>query len=117
MPKYGVLDSGTRRKYLLQLTLNWKGLEIMTTKELETLCNQYRELKRMQEELAAEVDAVADQLKTAMGDAETLIVGSCKLSYKTVTSVRLDSTALKKALPDVAARFSKSTTYRRFSVI
>lgn len=33
-----------------------------------------------------------------------------------MTSARIDTSALKKALPDVAERFIKETTVRRFSV-
>ena len=51
-----------------------------------------------------------------MGDEETLFAGAFKVSWKTFTSSRLDSTALKKALPEIAAQFTKQTTARRFSV-
>ena len=47
---------------------------------------------------------------------EELRAGEYKVTWKAVTSSRLDTTALKKALPDVAARFMKSTTSRRFCV-
>lgn len=33
-----------------------------------------------------------------------------------MTSARIDTSALKKALPDVAERFTRETTVRRFSV-
>jgi len=36
--------------------------------------------------------------------------------YKTVKSSRIDTTALKKAMPELAARFTKETESRRFSV-
>ena len=39
-----------------------------------------------------------------------------RVTYKAVNSTRLDTAALKKALPDVAARFTKETTVRRFCV-
>lgn len=45
---------------------------------------------------------------------ETLSGHDWKISWKPVTSSRLDSKALKAALPEVAARFSKETTTRRF---
>jgi predicted phage-related endonuclease len=47
---------------------------------------------------------------------DTLLGMDWKVTYKTVTSSRIDTTALKKALPDVAERFSKTTTTRRFTV-
>ena len=39
-----------------------------------------------------------------------------KVTYKAVTSSRLDTNALKKALPDLAQQFTKTTTARRFCI-
>ena len=36
------------------------------------------------------------------------------MTWKPVTSSRMDTAALKKALPEIAERFIKSTTNRRF---
>ena len=47
-------------------------------------------------------------------ELETLTGADWKITWKTVTSNRLDTTALKKALPDVAAQYTKTTTCRRF---
>ena len=74
------------------------------------------ELRRMSEELQAEIDALQEAVKDFMGSEESMIAGAFKVSYKSVTSSRLDSSALKRELPDVAARFTKQTTIRRFTV-
>ncbi len=50
---------------------------------------------------------------TAQG-VDTLTGTDWKATWKAVTSSRLDSTALKKELPEIAARFVKQTTARRF---
>ena len=39
-----------------------------------------------------------------------------KVTYKAVTSSRIDTSALKKALPDLAQQFTKTTTARRFCI-
>ena len=49
-------------------------------------------------------------------DEELLTAGAYKVSWKTFTSSRVDTTALKKALPEVAAAYTKTTTGRRFSI-
>ena len=49
-------------------------------------------------------------------DADTLTGADYKITWKTVTSSRFDSTAFKKAMPELAERFTKSTTSRRFTV-
>ena len=74
------------------------------------------ELRRMAEELRTEIDALQEAVKDFMGSEESMIAGAFKVSYKSVTSSRLDSSALKRELPDIAARFMKQTTTRRFTV-
>lgn len=51
-----------------------------------------------------------------MGASESMTAGEYKITWKNVTSARIDTSALKKALPDVAERFTKETIVRRFSV-
>lgn len=90
----------------------------MTIKELEAKVLEIKELERMSEELAAEIDAAKDEIKSVM-DAEnidSMTVGAFKISWKMVTSCRFDTTAFKKALPEVAARFMKESSARRFVI-
>ena len=85
---------------------------------MDTKIKEICELKRMQEELAAALDALVDEVKRYM-DAEgvdTISGTDWKVTYKAATSSRIDTSALKKARPDVVERFSKTTTTRRFCV-
>ena len=88
----------------------------MSNPNLTPKITELMELKRMREELDAEIAAAEDEIKAAMGDEDTLLAGPFKVTWKTITSSRLDSTALKKALPEIAAQFMKQTTTRRFSI-
>ena len=88
----------------------------MSNPNLTPKITELMELKRMRDELDAEIQAAEDEIKQAMGDDDTLLAGPFKVTWKTVTSSRLDSAALKKALPEIAARFTKTTTTRRFTV-
>lgn len=90
----------------------------MSTNEMEIKVKELRELRRMADELAAEIDSIQDSIKAHM-DAEGMdtITGSdWKVTYKAVTSSRLDTAALKKSLPELAAQFTRQTTTRRFCV-
>lgn len=90
----------------------------MSTNEMETKVNEIRELRRMAEELAAEISALEDAIKahmTASGSDE-INGATFKITWKEVTSSRLDSKALKAAAPDLWDRFSKTTTSRRFVI-
>lgn len=84
--------------------------------ELATLCREYRELQRMGEEIAAEMDALKDRIRAAMGENDTMTAGEYKITNKAVSSSRIDSVALKKALPEIAAQFTKTTVSRRFVI-
>jgi predicted phage-related endonuclease len=88
----------------------------MSDNSMEAKVKELMELKRMKEELDAEIATAEDEIKARMGDEETLLAGAFKVSWKTFTSSRVDTTALKKALPEVAAAYTKTTTGRRFSI-
>lgn len=90
----------------------------MSINEMDSKIKELRELRRMADELAGEIESITDSIKTHM-DAEgvdTISGTDWKVTYKAVTSSRIDTSALKKALPDVVERFSKATTTRRFCV-
>ena len=88
----------------------------MSTAELTALCTQYKELQRLKEEITAEMETISDTIKTAMGTTEKLVAGQYKILYTTVNGSRLDTTKLKKALPEIAAAFTVSTSSRRFTI-
>ena len=80
---------------------------------------ELRELKRLAEELQAEIGGLQDAIKAEMTTqgVDTLTGADWKVTWKPVTSTCLDTVALKKALPDVAQRFTKTTIARRFCVV
>ena len=88
----------------------------MSNPTLESTIHEILDLKRMREELDATITALEDSVKAVMGDEELLTAGAYKVSWKTFTSSRVDTTALKKELPQIAAQFTKQTTARRFSI-
>lgn len=87
----------------------------MTT--FEEKVNAYRENKRLLEELEAMNDAVKAEIIAMMQGAPEVVAGACKVMYKDVQSVRLDSKLLKTLHPDVYAECSSKTSYKRFSVV
>ena len=90
----------------------------MSMNELESKVAELRELRRMADELAAEITATEDTLKAYMtaNGADELHGASFKITWKEVTSSRLDGKALKAAAPELWQRFTKQTTTRRFII-
>lgn len=90
----------------------------MLTKNLDSQIHELRELRRMADELAAAIDTIQDAIKAEMTAAgvDVLTGSDWKAVWKPITTSRIDTSALKKALPDLAAQFTKTSTVRRFSV-
>ena len=83
---------------------------------MESKVRELRQLQALIDEAQAEAEAIKDAIKAAMGDSEAIQTGEYKITWKPVTTARIDTSALKKALPDVAAAFTKEITTRRFCV-
>lgn len=90
----------------------------MSMKDLESKARELRELKRMKEELDAEITAIEDEIKAHMvaTDTDCLTAGEYKITWTAVTSSRIDTTALKKSMPELVKLYTKTTTSRRFLV-
>ena len=90
----------------------------MSMNEMESKIREPRSLQQLIEESQQEAEAIKDGIKaqlTAQG-VDELQAGEYRVSWKAVTSSRLDGKALKAALPEVAERFTTMSTTRRFCV-
>lgn len=88
----------------------------MSINEIESKVRELRQLQALIEEAEQEAEAIKDAIKAHMGSSEELRAGEYKVTWKTVKASRLDTAALRKAIPDVAAAFTRETTTRRFCV-
>ena len=90
----------------------------MATNEIISKLNELSELRRMADELNAEIEAIQDAIKAHMteADTDTITAGAFKVTWKAVTSTRIDTSALRKDLPEIWQEYGKTTTTRRFSV-
>lgn len=88
----------------------------MGTNELSTKVNELRELYRMSDELENMIDAIQDEIKNHMNAAglDTIAGSDYKISYKPGTRSRLDTVALKRENPELAARYTKTINVRPF---
>lgn len=85
-------------------------------KNIDTIMRELAQYTRLQEETAAIIDGLKDELKAIMQErnTDTLMGTEHKASYKAVVSSRIDTTAIKKELPEVAAKYTRTTESRRF---
>ena len=90
----------------------------MSNETMTMKVRELRELKRMQDELAAEIEAIQDEIKATMTSMETdtLTGADWRITWKPVTASRFDSKAFKADHADLYGQYSKTTTSRRFCV-
>jgi predicted phage-related endonuclease len=76
-----------------------------------------REHWAAQEKLMAEKKQEAEnKLKQLLGENEVGWAGERKVTWKTITSQRLDTKKLQTEHPDIYAKYVKENSYRRFSI-
>ena len=89
-----------------------------TNRQIDNRCKKIMEIADQIKALEAAADSLKNEIKADMeaSGLDEIATGKYTVRYKSVTSNRLDSTALKKALPDVYSMYTKSTTCKRFTV-
>lgn len=77
-----------------------------------------QEWEALAEEAKAEAEALRDEIKAELSNrnAEEVTTGKYIIRWTSVLSQRFDSTAFKKAMPEVYKAFTKQVSSRRFSV-
>lgn len=88
----------------------------MDKKALEALARQYKQYKRMEDEVKAELDAIAEAIKAQVKAGVPVIAGEYRISLANVTQARIDGAALRRDYPDVADAYSKDSSYQRLTI-
>ena len=90
----------------------------MSTIEIAAKIAELQELEALIEEAKAEADSIRDTIKAEMNSrgVEEMEVGTNIVRYTSIVSNRFDSTAFKKALPEVYKAYTKASTSRRFTI-
>jgi len=90
----------------------------MSSNEMESKIKELRELRRMADEIAAEIETLQDAIKSEMTarNTDTLTGADWKITWKAVTSKRFDSAAFKKTHGELYDQYTKETTSKRFLI-
>ena len=90
----------------------------MSSMELVQHIEKLQEWETLIEEARAEAEQLRDLIKQEMllRDTEELQVGRFTIRWTSVLTQRFDSTAFKKALPDMYKNFIKQSASRRFTI-
>lgn len=84
---------------------------------IDAIMKELAQYTRLMEETAAVVESLRDQIKEYMQaqGVDTLNGTEHKCTWKTVSGSRIDTTALKRAAPDIAAAYTVKTESKRFT--
>ena len=90
----------------------------MSTNEMTTVAREYREIQANIKTLEEMADALKQQIIREMDtrNIEELNAGEYTIRWTMYESSRLDTTKLRKDLPDIASQYSKSMVSTRFTV-
>lgn len=80
--------------------------------------NELQELRRLREDLDAEIEILQDAIKAHMtaSDVDEIASDKVKITWRTVASNRVDTAALRKAMPEIIEQYTKTTYTKRFSI-
>jgi putative phage-type endonuclease len=91
-------------------------VEVINDPEIERLAQVYQAQGKLIEEQKQAREETANQLKVIVEDREALVAGEYKVNWKTQTSKRVDTKALKVSEPDIWERFAYEQTSRPLKV-
>ncbi len=88
----------------------------MSAIEISCMVKELRRLNKMVESLNGEIEAIQTRIKEEMTTrgVDTLSGDDYRITWKQVLTNRLDSKALKAAMPDLYGRFCKECASKRF---
>lgn len=92
------------------------GETIELPDEAEQLIEERDSLKATIAGYEDELAAIENKLKAMLGEAEAGRIGDKLVTWKTVTSRRVDAKRLRKLHPDIYQECSTESSYRRFDV-
>lgn len=90
----------------------------MTDEMVNEKIKSLRSYKRAAEELQHNISALEEELKEELErrGVEEIVTADYKVSWKTVSSTRLDTKALKAERPEIYARYAVTSGSKRFLV-
>ena len=90
----------------------------MTDRQINNRIARLQDIEAQLKELEVQAETIRDELKADLeskGEDEHN-TGSFVIRWKEIVTRRLDSKALKAALPDVFAAYSRESISRRFTI-
>ena len=84
--------------------------------EAFTLVEQYNAAKEQERMFSEMKEEAANKLKAMLGENETGIINHITVSWKNISSERIDTKKLKSEVPEIYDYYVAKTTSRRFTI-
>ena len=93
------------------------GTSVILGSEADAIIDDLESAKQLEEKLKAARTENENNLKAMLGEAECAKTpGGYSVRWKSRTTSRIDTAKLKADHPDLVAKYTKTTSYRRFSI-
>ena len=83
---------------------------------LETMIEQFIDAKEIADQAEAYKDECRAKLAEAVGDRQHVCAATGRVTFRPVTTNRVDTKALRKAMPQVAKEFERTSISRTLRV-
>jgi putative phage-type endonuclease len=93
-----------------------KDSSIILPDEAQLLVEQYNSSKEQEKQFSERKEEAANILKQMLGENEVGVINDTKISWKNVTTDRLDTKKLKSEKPQIYDEYVSSSSSRRFAI-
>lgn len=88
----------------------------MSERQIVNRIKKLQELEAQRDALNDQIDALKEEIQSQMQDQEEMRASNFVVRWPHVVTNRLDTTRIKKELPDIYSKYIKTTCSRRFSI-
>ena len=88
----------------------------MTERQIANRAKKIKELEAQLNDISNQIDELKKEIQNEMKELEHIKACDYVINWSNVITNRLDSTRIKKELPDIYDRYTKETRSRRFSI-
>ena len=88
----------------------------MTERQIPNRIKKIKELEAQVSMIGDQIETLKQEIKDHMGESETLNVCGFLVRWCKVVSNRLDTSRIKKELPELYSKYTTQTSSRRFTI-
>lgn len=108
--------SSSASEFLAKMFPQDDGSAIMLDEQMNTLIEAIESLKSEEKQLENQRKEYENQLKIKLGEAVEGYSNRFKVTYKTITTNRIDSKRLKEEQPELYKKYCNESLFRRLSI-